>query len=177
MEEVVIKAEAIRTGKVNKRVRPKLIHWVLDTPLSKYKTIPENYMVTKFPSVDTVPIILTSIELRLKPYDSSIFSMNFVIFSICNGDTLFKTINLDNYSIHRNKVVLNLENEYIVLCPYTFYMGYGRKVKRVTKTIRYRMICTNIGEGAIITVVDGKCSLHETHFPLIFPFKLSYKVY
>ena len=178
MEEVVIKAEAVRTGKMEKRVRSKLMYWVIDTPLSKYKKLPEYYLVTKFPPVDTVPVRIHSAELRLKPYDSSIFSMNFVIFSICNGDTLFKKINLDKYSIHRNKLVVNLQEEGIVLCSNTFYMGYGKRVKSVHKTTRYRMICTDKGEGAIITVKDGTCLLHENiSDPFIFPFKLSYKVY
>jgi hypothetical protein len=178
MEEVVIKANAVQTGKMEKRVRSKLMYWVIDTPLSKYKKLPEYYLVTKFPPVDTVPVRIHSAELRLKPYDSSIFSMNFVIFSICNGDTLFKRINLDKYSIRKNKLVVNLKEEGIVLCSNTFYMGYGKRVKSVHKTTRYRMICTDKGEGAIITVKDGTCLLHENiNDPFVFPFKLSYKVY
>lgn len=178
MEEVVIKANAVRTGKMEKRVKSKLMYWVIDTPLSKYQKLPEYYLVTKFPPVDTVPVRIHSAELKLKPYDSTIFSMNFVIFSICNGDTIFKKINLDKYSIHRNKLVVNLQEERIILCSNTFYMGYGKRIKSVPRTTRYRMICTDKGEGAIITVKDGTCLLHENiSDPFIFPFRLSYKVY
>ncbi len=178
MEEVVIKANAVRTGKINKKVRTGLVYYHIDTPVSEKYMAVKNFLSTKFPPVDTVPVKLQSAELKLKPYDISAMSLNFIIFSTCGGDTMFRIINLDKYEIQNRKLVLDLSGENIILCPYEFYMGYCLKPKNPKKKISYRMFSTDKGEGAFITFVENRIVVKEGKgFPYIFPFKLSYKVY
>ncbi|MBZ0098152.1 MAG: hypothetical protein K8F30_03660 [Taibaiella sp.] len=178
MEEVVIKANAVRTGKVDKKVRTGLVYYHIDTPAFNAARKVGNYLTTKFPPVDTVPVKLQSVELKLKPYDSSAMSLNFIIFSTCGGDTMYRIINLDKYEIQNRKLVLDLSGENIILCPYEFYMGYCLKPNKPQKKISYRLFSTDKGEGAFITMYEGKILIQEGKgFPYIFPFKLSYKVY
>lgn len=178
MEEVVIKAEAVRTGKVNKKVRTGLVHYLIDTPVTEKYLAVKHYLTTKFPPVDTVPVKLQSVELKLKPYDSSAMSLSFIIFSTCDGDTMYRIINLDKYEIQNRKLVLDLSNENIILCPHEFYMGYRVGPNNPRKKIRYRLFSTDKGEGAFINFYQGKILIQEGEgVPYIFPFKLSYKVY
>lgn len=178
MEEVVIKAEAVRTGRVNKKVRTGLVYYHIDTPAFNAARKVSNYLTTKFPPVDTVPVKLQSAELKLKPYDSAAMSLHFIIFSTCGGDTMYRIINLDKYEIQHRKLVLDLSGENIILCPYEFYMGYCLKLNNPQKKISYRLFSTDKGEGAFITMYDGNILIQEGKgFPYIFPFKLSYKVY
>ncbi|MBW7913149.1 MAG: hypothetical protein H3C54_05500 [Taibaiella sp.] len=178
MEEVVIKAEAVHTGKRNKKVRTGLVYYHIDTPVSKKYMAVKNFLSTKFPPLDTVPVKLQSAELKLKPYDSSAMSLNFIIFSTCGGDTMYRIINLDKYEILNRKLVLDLSDENIILCPHEFYMGYCLKPKNPQKKISYRLFSTDKGEGAFITFVENRIVVKEGKgFPYIFPFKLSYKVY
>ncbi len=178
MEEVVIKAEAVRTGKVNKKVRAGLVYYHIDTPAFKKNREIRSYLATKFPPVDTVPVKLQSAELKLKPYDSSVMSLHFIIFSTCGGDTMYRIINLDKYEIQNRKLVLDLSGENIILCPHEFYMGYCLKPNNPKEKISYRLFSTDKGEGAFITMYEGKILIQEGKgFPYIFPFKLSYKVY
>lgn len=178
MEEVVIKANAVRTGKVNKKVRTGLVYYHIDTPVSKKYMAVKNFLSTKFPPIDTVPVKLQSAELKLKPYDSSAMSLNFIIFSTCGGDTMYRIINLDKYEIQNRKLVLDLSDENIVLCPHEFYMGYCLKPKNPKEKISYRLFSTDKGEGAFITMYEGRITIQEGKgFPYIFPFRLSYKVY
>lgn len=178
MEEVVIKANAVRTGKVNKKVRTGMVYYHIDTPAFNAARKVCNYLTTKFPPLDSVPVKLQSTELKLKPYDSADMSVIFIIFSTCDGDTMYKTINLDKYEIQNRKLVLDLSGENIILCPYEFYMGYRMKPNNPQKKISYRLFSTDKGEGAFITMYEGKIKVHEgVGFPYVFPFKLSYKVY
>lgn len=178
MEEVVIKAEAVRTGKMNKKVRTGLVYYNIDTPAFKKSREIRSYLTTKFPPVDTVPVKLQSVELKLKPYDSSAMTLSFIIFSTCDGDTMYRTINLDKYEIQNRKLVLDLSDENIILCPHEFYMGYCLKPNNPKKKISYRLFSTDKGMGAFITMYEGKILIQEGKgFPYIFPFKLSYKVY
>lgn len=178
MEEVVIKAEAVRTGKINKKVRTGLVYYHIDTPVSEKYMAVKNFLSTKFPPVDTVPVKLQSAELKLKPYDSADMSLSFIIFSTCDGDTMYRIINLDKYEIQNRKLVLDLSGENIILCPHEFYMGYCLKPNNPKKKISYRLFSTDKGEGAFITMYDGKIKIQEGEgVPYIFPFKLSYKVY
>jgi hypothetical protein len=178
MEEVVIKAEAVRTGKVNKKVRTGFVYYHIDTPVTEKYLAVKNYLTTKFPSVDTVPVKLQSAELKLKPYDSSAMTLSFIIFSTCGGDTMYRVINLDKYDIQNRKLVLDLSDENIILCPHEFYMGYCLKPNNPKEKISYRLFSTDKGQGAFITMYDGKILIQVGKgFPYIFPFKLSYKVY
>lgn len=178
MEEVVIKAEALRTGKMNKKVRTGLVHYLIDTPVTEKYLAVKHYLTTKFPPVDTVPVKLQSVELKLKPYDSSAMSLNFIIFSTCGGDTIYRIINLDKYKIQSRKLVLDLSNKNIILCPHEFYMGYRVGPNNPKRKIRYRLFSTDKGEGAYINFYEGKILIQEGEgVPFVFPFTLSYKVY
>lgn len=178
MEEVVIKAEAVRTGKVNKKVRTGFVYYHIDTPVTEKYLAVKNYLTTKFPPIDTVAVKLQSVELKLKPYDSSAMTLSFIIFSTCGGDTMYRVINLDKYEIQNRKLVLDLSTENIILCPHDFYMGYCLKPNNPKEKISYRLFSTDKGQGAFITFVENRIVIKEGKgFPYIFPFKLSYKVY
>lgn len=178
MEEVVIKVEAVRTGKVNKKVRTGFVYYHIDTPVTEKYLAVKNYLTTKFPPIDTVAAKLQSVELKLKPYDSSAMTLSFIIFSTCGGDTMYRIINLDKYEIQNRKLVLDLSAENIILCPHEFYMGYCLKPNKPKEKISYRLFSTDKGEGAFINFYEGKILIQEGEgVPYIFPFKLSYKVY
>lgn len=179
MNEVVIAAAPVKTVVVSKKVNTIVpTYYIIDTPLSRYKRLQERYHVTKFEALEKSPVILQSVELKIKPYDSSLFTLNFVVFSVCDGDTLYKVFNLDEYRIKHHKVLLDLSKENIVLCSADFYMGYGKVVKKIPRRMSYRMYWGDKGESAFLYKHDGKLQLQENeNIKMVFPFTITYKMY
>lgn len=179
MNEVVIAAAPVKTVVVSKKVNTIVpTYYIIDTPLSRYKRLQERYHVTKFEALEKSPVVLQSVELKIKPYDSSLLTMNFVIFSVCGNDTLYKVFNLDGYRIRHHKLLLDLSKENIVLCSAVFYMGYGKIVKKIPHKMSYRMYWGDKGESAFLYKHEGKLQLQENeNIKMVFPFTITYKVY
>ena len=179
MNEVVIAAAPIKTAVVSKKVNTIVpTYYIIDTPLSMHRKIPIHYEVTKFDAVEKAPVILQTVELKIKPYDSSLFTMNFVVFSVCDGDTLYKVFSLDKYRIKHHKLTLDLSKENIVLCPHEFYMGYGQVVTKIPQRMHYRMYWGDKGESAFLYEHEGKLHLQQSKGDnMVFPFTITYKMY
>lgn len=176
MEEVVIKAEAVRTGNVNKKIREHIFYYIVKPGNNVQRT---SFLSTMFPPVDTVAIKLQDVELTLSNYDTSLISVYFVLFQVCGTDTTLSLTKLDDQVFKRRKVLVNLQNKNIILCPGKFYMGYGYEAKKnLNGDYKYKLYCSDKGISAYLSLLDSIITVNEVKgAPFVFPFKLSYKVY
>lgn len=176
LNEVVIKSSEQK--KVTKSVHSQNVYIVFNaTQPNVAGQYDSTFFATKFPQVEDKAIALHSVELKLAPFDTSLFDVRLIVFQIVGKDTTYKLVDIDASQIDRkHKLKLTLLDKDIMLQPGEFFLGYGFKSKKITASYPYRMYCTSKGEGAMLTLSGNSFKvLTNTNIPYIFPFKVAYK--
>lgn len=176
--EIVVKNN--EPSKLKNKVHSQHVYIVLNPPKDNPANSSINkWFVTRFPQPEQEAISLYSVEVKLKPYDLSMFDVKLLIYQTNANDTVRKEIPIDGSKLDKNgKLKVSLFEQDITLQQGTFYIGYGFHVKNIKEPFSYRMYASNKGEGAIIDFTDtGVKIISDPHIPYVFPFKMSYRKY
>lgn len=177
--EVTVKSR--EPDKLVSKVRPQNAYIVLNATHEGVtdSKLDSTFFVTRFPQPETDSISLYAVEIRLQPYDTSMFDIKLLIYQEGAQDTLRKEIQVAGERIDKKgRLRVTLFDEQITLQPGYFYIGYGFHTKHITESLQYRMYATNKGDGAIITFSGRKAEIvSNPHFPYVFPFRMSYRKY
>lgn len=171
LNEVVIKNSPLFTK--TKKVRSENVVIVINPKFEKDKL----YYATKFDHIADETILLNSVELRLRPYDTSAFDIYFIVLQKSDVNTTFVPVKVNGGNIYKDKITVDLSQFDIRLKPSVFYLGFGFEPKNLPKSQSYRMFASRKGGlGAIIRHKQNSFLISENeNFPFVFPFKLSFK--
>ncbi len=173
LDEVTVKDYGLQT--YHKKIKSQNIHWVFNVPkdtLQNYRD--STYFLTKFSKLDSVPVKISKITCRLKPFDTSLFTLQLVFFQAADEDSELHIIPINNpYDIHNKTLTVNLLSEHIHIAPKEFYIGYGFVTKNKEKEFSYRFYATTKGEGALLYYKEGKFFL-DPAVTSVFPFQIAY---
>lgn len=135
------------------------------------------YFLTRFPTLDDVPVKLCKVTCRLKPFDTTLFTPQIVFFQATKGDTLFRAVDIHKTcNVYKHTLVIDLANENIKIQPGEFFLGYGFVTKNHDKEFHYRLYSTNRrGGGVMLTFTKGMPHIiSDDELPYAFPFKITY---
>lgn len=174
LEDVVIKNSA---GKqYANKVHSENVHMQLYSYPGKDNGLERTFFVTRVPPLSDRPVLLHSVEVKLKPFDTSLFDVKLLVLQINGKDTMRKITTIDASKLRKNKTTVLFDTEDIELQPGACYLGYGFHIKNLQKPYMYRLYSGTKGEGGIVTFLDGGINLTiAPHFPYIFPFNISYR--
>lgn len=174
LTDVVINAKKSESGKYAKKVRSENVTIMIHPQLAEDGK--ETYWSTYCKPLNTLPVKLYGIELKLQPYDEKLFDMKLMILQVrASDDTLCRLIDIDADKIAKKQLVVDVKNENIILDPSNFYMGYAFIPKDMQTTYGYRVYANSKGDGAIISLKDGHLDIVKfDDFNYNFPFKISY---
>jgi len=173
LNEVVVKNRGPQSA--DKRIKAQNVHFRFQKGRTNYTD--STGFITRFPAFDSVPIRLSSIELKLKPFDSSVLRVELMILQLNGTDTVLQQIPIAASEIDRhNKLKLYVADYNILLQPAPLYLGYRFIGKQIPdQGYDYRVFCTDKGEGAIIYMgAAGWTFTTGEHVPYIFPFRIAY---
>lgn len=174
LTDVVINAKKSESGKYAKKVRSENVTIMIHPQLAKDGK--ETYWSTYCKPLNSLPVKLYAVELKLKPYDGKFFDMKLMILQLqANGDTLYRLVNIDADKIAGKQFVVDVKSENIMLEPSNFYMGYAFIPKDMKETYGYHVYANSKGDGAIISLKNGHLNIIKfDDFNYNFPFKISY---
>lgn len=135
------------------------------------------FFLTKMERLSNDAVRLHAAELRLKPFDTSLFELQLMIFQVQGSDTIYHIIPVPAWHIEKGRLKVNLFEAFVTITPGIFYMGYGIKYKELSRPYHYKVYATDKGEGAILTFYNGDIifSPAGNSTPLVFPFRLWYR--
>jgi hypothetical protein len=174
LTDVVINARRSEAGKYAKKIKSSNVYMIInpDNRADEYL----RFWSTLCKPLNKAPIKIYTVELKLAPYDSSLFDMKLIVAQVqSTGDTFFRVVDIDAEQIARKQLVMDVKKENIVLEPSHFYIGYDFRPKGITAPYRYRIYCNDKGDGAIISLKGNKIIINKMQdFDYNFPFKISY---
>jgi len=144
--EAIIRKKEL--NKANHKIRPQNIY---------FRFLPENiiqhtydslFEVTHFPALDTGVVLVSSVELKLASFDTSIMDIMLFLYQENDRDTLMYTQRIDiSQSAKQHKLKLYLDQP-VRLSPDSFYLGYNFRLKHIPAPYYdYRLYATGALEG------------------------------
>lgn len=175
LSEVAVSAKKSETGRHKQKVRSFNAHYIINPNHGK-KNKNELYLGAYFAPLNKALIKIYTIELKLAPYDTTLFTTKLIIAQVqSGGDTMFRTFEINGADIKNKKLLLDVKKENLVLEPGNYYVAYSFIAKNLDKTYSYRIYQNDKGEGASISLEGNHIKISRADmFNYNFPFKISY---
>ncbi len=173
LDDVVVKASDGKTTK-NKVKQEHVFVQIPPTNTQSANHQDGMFMVTGFQKVEDAPVVIDEIELKLKPFDTSLFDLKLIIFQIANADTNFWIMPVPAHDIRNKKLVMKLWDAQVELQPEKFFIGYGIHSKNKGDAFSYRLYSGSNGESAMLNLRDSRWEIMEVGY-FVFPFKIKYR--
>lgn len=175
LTDLVVSAKKSESGKVKRKARSFNSFFIIKPGMAKDGH--EVYFTTLCAPLNPGTTKLYNVELKLAPYDTTLFAMKAIILQAkSTGDTTYHSLDIHGSDINKKKMVMDVKSYNIILEPSNFYIGYAFIPKeKLKEDYTYRIYQNDNGEGAIIVVKDNKARIgNTTSFGYNFPFKISY---
>lgn len=175
LTSVAINAKRNETGKNKKKVK-SFYSFIVISPAKSGVIIGPSFFSTYCLPLNTAPVKLYHIELKLIPYDSRQFDIKLIIAQEqASGEIFFKTVDIDAEQIAKKRMLVDVKKENIILEPSNYYLGYAFIPKDLKSPFSYRVYFNDSGDGALIRQNGDSIKINKmSDFNYNFPFKVSY---
>ena len=178
MKAATVTSKAIAIGSYSGNVKTERVYYAISPHKKGSKSVREKvFHTTQYAAIQSEPIKLQSVEVKIKPYDTSKIDVRFIFFQVYKGDTVCHIKSVPPHLLKRKKMNLSLLDEEIKIQPDTFYMGYGVVPKHVEEEFYYRIfaICMDDRGALLLKQPTGIILCKSKTNCAVFPFVIHYK--